>query len=177
MPREICPTALNILLLSRADGSLEWRKRGAAWFKRERDKNCWNACNAGKYACNHLEANGYLSGTILGSKYMTHRVVWALKTGRWPERQIDHINGDKTDNRISNLRDVSPVENSRNKKMPVTNTSGHIGVFRSPTGWYSQIRNETGQKISLGYFDSFNAAVAARSSAEKEFGYHPNHGR
>lgn len=58
---------------------------------------------------------GYLNGSHLGYTYDAHRIAWALYYGAWPEKEIDHWNGDRADNRIRNLRDVSHLENSRNR--------------------------------------------------------------
>lgn len=107
-----------------------------------------------------------------------HRVAWAIYHGEWPSGQIDHINGDKLDNRILNLRDVSNAVNAKNMALKSNNKSGVPGVFRhSQTGkWSAQINN--GEKtIGLGCFDSFGDAVIARKAAERALGYHQNHGR
>lgn len=61
-------------------------------------------------------SHGYLKVGIEGKYYMGHRVAWRLHYGKWPEYQIDHINGNRSDNRICNLRDVKPKENQKNRK-------------------------------------------------------------
>lgn len=70
--------------------------------------------------CAGLEAgtprSAYLSIRLGGVNYRLHRVAWALHHGTWPLQVIDHINCIGTDNRIANLRDVSPLENARNKR-------------------------------------------------------------
>jgi hypothetical protein len=149
------------------------------WLERNRDRRgdgIFNAKFAGKEALVCLNAYGYPSGTILGRTYTAHRVVWALVHGEWPALQIDHINGDRSDNRLCNLRHVSGLENDRNKRMPRRNRSGVIGVSRFRDKWQARI-NAGGRIVALGTFASFDDAVAARSAAEKEYGYHPNHGR
>jgi len=73
---------------------------------------------------------GYIQVQVKKRAYLAHRVAWFLTHGNWPENDIDHINGDKTDNRIKNLRDVSKSMNQRNAKRRIDNTSGIIGVRR-----------------------------------------------
>lgn len=112
-----------------------------------------------------------------GSWVKVHRLAWRLQTGEWPEGVIDHINGDPTDNRFENLRDVPQRLNSRNQKKHSRNTSGQTGVYwrRDVARWQARISTDEGQK-SLGYFDTFEEAVETRKTAERENEYHINHG-
>jgi hypothetical protein len=121
---------------------------------------------------------GYRRGCFQGREYYAHRVAWALHTGAWPKGEIDHINGDKADNRIANLREVTKVENSRNMPLPANNTSGHIGVAwsKSDKRWTAYIK-VGGRRRYLGNFLEKDDAIAARKAAEVRFGFHPNHGR
>jgi hypothetical protein len=64
-----------------------------------------------------------------GRYYHAHNLVWLIVRGEWPAGVIDHINGDKTDNRVENLRDVTPAMNSQNRRQPTrANTTGFLGV-------------------------------------------------
>lgn len=121
---------------------------------------------------------GYRMIQTLGKNMSAHRLAWALHYGLWPIGELDHINGDKDDNRIANLREVDRRENMRNRSMPKTNRSGHPGViFHSARGkWQASIRVD-GKLHYLGIFDDKADAVAARIEAEKQFGFHENHGR
>ena len=121
---------------------------------------------------------GYRRLHIEGNNYMTHRLAWLLYHGEWPKQDIDHINGIRDDNRIHNLRDVSHLENARNSKKSVNNTSGVTGVKWHKGGgkWTATIKNLS-EDIYLGLFDCFLDAIAARLRAEKEFNFHENHGR
>lgn len=105
-----------------------------------------------------------------------HRAVWAMFYNYWPI-EIDHINGDRQDNRIENLREVTRSENLRNARRRCTNVSGVTGVSWDTklSRWVAVI--QTTYNKYLGSFDSFEEAVAARKAAEIKYGYHPNHGR
>lgn len=116
--------------------------------------------------------NGYMGVLIGGKRYYSHRVAWALHTGAWPEDQIDHINGVKTDNRIENLRAATNNENGKNYGFNSRNTSGVKGVYydKENAKWMAQIKVD-GRSIKLGRFREFDDAVAARKVAEdKHFG-------
>ena len=107
-----------------------------------------------------------------------HRTAWALHYCEHPTGNIDHINGDRVDNRIANLRDVVSAENARNVAVGSNNSSGVIGVYRHSQmpKWTAQI-NAFGKTVGLGCFTRFEDAVIARKAAERVLGYHPNHGR
>lgn len=107
----------------------------------------------------------------------THRVAFYLMVGRWPE-QVDHINGNKRDNRWQNLREVTQQENSRNAKKYSTNTSGCTGVrwHKNIQKWGASIRVDS-RHHNKGYYKSWWDAVCARKSAEVQYGFHINHGR
>ncbi len=124
------------------------------------------------------DQQGYLVGKALGRMVRAHRVVWALATGAWPDGDIDHIDGDVTNNRIENLRVVDSAANNKNQKLPRNNTSGVIGVsWRAAAGkWEAQIKVNR-KRHHLGCFSTLAAAAAARRAAEERFGFHPNHGR
>lgn len=164
-------------------GLLVWRKRDIVHFKAgkqsaEQNAAAWNALYADNPAFTSRHACGYRTGSILSHSYLAHRVAWAIVHAEWPG-EIDHINGDRADNRIANLRNVTRQENLRNAKLPVTNTSGRIGVYASGSAkkpFSAGIRVD-GKKIHLGHFSTVEEAIAARSKAEITHGFHGNHGR
>ena len=124
-----------------------------------------------------VQTQGYLYGKVKGKNYLAHRVLWALENGKWPDGEIDHINQNKKDNRISNLHVVSHTENNRNKGVYKNNTSGTPGVCRTKAGkWRSYITVHKKQ-IHVGVFDCLEKAKAARSKACQEYMFSKNHGK
>lgn len=135
----------------------------------------WNGKFSGKPAFTLNHSEGYLRGSLSGRNLLAHRVAWAMHHGEWPAGEIDHINGDRTDNRIGNLRVVTRRENSRNLKVQ----SGEMrGVYwYAPTSrWVAKIHSKR-RMLHLGYFKDLDAAIAARREAERKLGFHQNHGR
>jgi hypothetical protein len=158
-------------------GILTWKDRPREMFSSARIWKSWNAVYANTEAMTAIN-NGYRMGQIQNRQYRAHRIIWMMVYGTPPEGQIDHINGDRSDNRLVNLRCVSVAENRRNQKTPITNTSGFIGVgWHKHTGkWRASIKIN-GRAIHLGGFDTIEQAVQAREAAQIELGFHPNHGR
>ncbi|HEF7276356.1 TPA: HNH endonuclease, partial [Yersinia enterocolitica] len=89
----------------------------------------------------------------------------------------DHIDHNRVNNRLNNLRVVTNKQNNQNRTRPSNNTSGTIGVYwnKFSRKWHSIIVVD-GKEKSIGYFDDINNAVTARKQAERERGFHPNHG-
>lgn len=115
---------------------------------------------------------------IDGVKYLAHRLAWLYTYSEFPAGQIDHIDGNGLHNWIINIRDVDNRENQKNSRLRSDNTSGTVGVsFDKASGkWKAQISTGSGRK-RLGHFTDIKDAIAARKSAEVEYGYHENHGR
>jgi len=172
----------EVLDYDQETGLLWWRERPAKLFRDGGTGGAsaaaarWNALHSGRQAFTTRRRVGYLQGRIFDWPYLAHRVAWAVHFGEWPAGEIDHINGAKDDNKIANLRNASRVENARNQSVPRDNKSGHIGVSFETGKWRAQIMAD-GRRKHLGLFDSIEAAAAARKAAEREHGYHPNHGR
>lgn len=172
------PELLRKLLRYEPDtGKLFWRERPRAAFDSDRIFKCWNSRHAGKEAFLINNGKGYLTGTIFYKTYKAHRVAWALHYGRWPQEQIDHINGDRSDNTIKNLRDVRRKVNMRNQKRRSTNKSGCAGVMQRSNGKWRAMIWHNGKTKHLGTFDSFNCAASVRAKAEAELGYTKRHGK
>lgn len=123
--------------------------------------------------------SGHICVSIGDSRYLAHRLIWMLSTGEDPGKyQIDHINGDRVDNRIENLRKVTHQQNGMNRSKPQRNSrSGVIGVYwrKSSNNWEASIHHN-GKSIFLGLHETKEAALAARITKEQElFGEHaPN---
>lgn len=148
------------------------------WLYCESCRPCWNARFAGKEALCAPHSNGYLFGAIANQKLFAHRAAWALHYGAWPDGEIDHINHDRTDNRISNLRIACRSQNARNLSRSRRNISGVTGVFRhsQTSTWQAQIRVNR-KSIHLGSFHEINDAIAARKAAEIKYDFHKSHGQ
>lgn len=117
----------------------------------------------------------YLQFGALGTMYLVHRVAYLLMTGTYPPGEIDHLDGNGLNNRWTNLRAVTRLENARNHKIGRNNTSGCRGVRWHMNRWEAYIYDR-GEFISVGRFVDKQAAIVARKKAEIELGYHPNHG-
>ncbi len=169
--RDDAPSAEDICTLLEYDpatGQLTWKDR-----PRTRG---WRPDLSGPV--NNTTDNGRLRVGLFGKRYLAHRIIWCMVTGAWPTHQIDHINGDPSDNRWCNLRHVTNLENCRNQKRRANNVTGMTGVLwrKDHQVWTAQIQ-ANGKREHLGFFASKEEAIAARHAAEQRHGYHPNHGR
>ena len=119
-----------------------------------------------------LHKSGYINICILGKYYKAHRLAWLYMTGEWPKDQIDHIDGNPSNNKWKNLREADWYLNSTNRRKRSDNTSGITGVcFRKNSKTWRVRISVNKERKCIGYFKDFNAAVEARKEAEKEYGY------
>lgn len=174
------PEALRQLLTyDPCSGRFVWLPRQPDLFaggkRPEVQCRIWNIIYANKEAFVGSDKMGYKVGRILDRNIKAHRVAWAYVHGEWPKGDIDHINGNPADNRITNLRVVSHAENMRNMKMPVTNKSGEVGIWKDPTSNSYVVR--IGKRMTVGRWQTMEEAKAARHAALKILHYHENHGR
>lgn len=115
---------------------------------------------------NHSDNNGYKRITINKKKYYAHRLAWLFEKGTIPNgKEIDHVNRNKQDNRIINLRVVTSIENCRNKGLIKSNISGTTGVSLSGKKWRASIQVNY-KSYELGCFTNKLEAIRARKQAE-----------
>ena len=160
-------------------GVFTWKTRDRIYFTSANQWKNWNGRYPGSVA-GTIGKKGYRTIAILDRLYRAHRLAWAYMTEEWPLNQIDHINGDRDDNRLVNLRPVTNEINGRNLSLQARSKSGRIGVtpynYHGKNLWVARIRIQR-ELIHLGYFDTIEAASEARSQAEIAFCFHPNHGK
>lgn len=114
-----------------------------------------------------VSRNGYLVIGLDRKYFGAHRIIWKMMTGSDPDDQIDHINGNRLDNRWSNLRAANNGQNRWNTKIAKNNTSGIKGVCfdKARDRWVASIA-AGGSNKKLGRFKSKQEAIAARRLAE-----------
>lgn len=173
-PKDIDPQELwSILDYDSESGHFTWKVRPYSMFKTKERCNWWNKRYAGKRALESACTNGYLFGSIHKTKVLSHRVAWAMHTGSWPKNHIDHINGDRTDNRAVNLRDVPRSINQRNMRRLPAYKKRVPGVYfhKKNKKWIARIGNGSGKPLMLGSYNCIGMAIAARKKAERRLGY------
>ena len=117
--------------------------------------------------------NGYVSIAIDGKRHKAHRLAWLYVYGVWPKEEIDHIDGDKSNNRIANLREASHSENLQNQRIAIrSSSSGLIGAsFYKRTGKWASVIKVDGKARHLGYFDT--AIDAHKAYVNSKRAIHP----
>lgn len=121
-----------------------------------------------------LMGTGYRAIRLDNNLHYAHRLAWLYVTGQWPAQQIDHANGDRADNRFSNLREATNIENAHNRRKRKSNTSGYTGVRKENSRWAASIKVNY-KAIRLGLFGTPEEAHQAYLSAQEK--YHPFHKR
>lgn len=155
-------------------GELFWKMRSPSRFSSKRICNSWNATHAGKKASSSASRNRSQI-SIFGRNYNTHRIAWLWMTGEWnADFDIDHINGDPSDNRFANLRRATASQNAANLNfLPKNNTSGALGVSfdRRPAAlrkrWLAQIK-VGGKYKFIGRYETREEAHGAYMQFKKE---------
>lgn len=161
--------AKEILDYDSDTGHLCWKPRASEMFATRRAFSIWNVRYAGKVA-GHKDVHGYIVVGINSILHKAHRIIYLMVHGISPE-EIDHIDGNGCNNKISNLRSANRMQNMANYSRPKTNTSGYKGVSwnKKNRKWVAYSRHENKQK----YLGSFNCRIeAAKKYNEAAIKYH-----
>jgi hypothetical protein len=174
MAKNPIPTPEELRQLLRYEpetGKLFWRERGAGFTDRQR--SAFNGTYAGKEALACVGNHGYRCGTIIRRNVLAHRIAWAIHFGVWPTDELDHVDGNRTNNRIANLRAATSQDNKKNRAIRSDNKSGATGIDWRPREklWAARLAGK-----SIGYFRTKDEAIVARKSAEVLLGYSERHG-
>ena len=147
---------LHELFALREDGELVWKVSTS------------NRVKIGDIAGSTSNSTGYRRIIVNRKQYRAHRLIWFMVHGKFPVNMIDHINGNKLDNRISNLREATHQENMQNKtKARSDNKSGFLGVHLHRKKFLARIHVNNRRKI-LGSFDTPEEAHEAYLAAKRE---------
>lgn len=162
-------------------GKLFWRERLPHYYTDQPDLAvtlciAFNRKRVGQEALNQKSSTGYMAGKVFGKHLLAHRVLYAIHHGEWP-LYIDHINGNRMDNRMANLRSVTMDENNRNVSLRSSNTSGISGVqwCKKSKKWRGIIKINK-RAIHIGLFESIDEARPIMAAAREKYGFHENHG-
>ena len=167
----------SLLSYEPSTGFLFWKRRDVSLFvdgAQSAQWRCdrWNSRFDGKQAFTAKKGDGYYH-TNLRDQWMTaHRVIWKMMYGEEPDT-IDHVDGNRGDNQLHNLRSVSVGDNIRNSARRSRYTNPYNGVRRTKQGKWQSYLNSGGQFVSFGCFDTPEEARDARKAAEVDFGLLP----
>ena len=156
-------------------GKMFWLHRGVEHFtstiarSAEHTQKLWNMRYAGAEAFTSLNTTGYLQGSIQSKLYVAHHIAWSIYHGKQAEEEIDHIDGDRANNRILNLRAATRSENQHNKRIYRNNTSQFKGVswMARERLWRARIGID-GKRKRLGDFPTIEEAAEAYAKASAE---------
>ena len=143
-------------------GAFVWKTRPEHHFQGKAHPARWNGKYAGKTAFTSACPRGYFRGCLDGAFLYAHRAAIALRDGKWPDGEVDHVNRDKSDNRLENLRVVSHRENRLNTADCENDLAG---IRRGKSGQYVVQCKVKGRSRYVGSFGSLVAAISARNAA------------
>lgn len=145
-------------------GKLFNKERAPHHFLNQLDCERWNSRLAYKEV-GTLNGDGYRIASYKTKRYGVHRIIWLLKTGSWPDKEIDHENGIRDDNKWSNLRPATSAQNGINKPRFKNNSSGYRGVSwqKLMNKWEARIMFQK-KTMVLGYYETKEDAYYAYCS-------------
>jgi hypothetical protein len=148
---------MKILTADKIRSLLDYDERTGLFFRR-----------GGSKSLGSLTSDGYLEFSVDGRVYKAHRLAWLFMKGRWPLSRMDHIDGNRTNNAIKNLREADGQQNAANRR--VLSHLGTKGVYRRGNRFIAGIKIN-GRRHHLGSFKNLSDATAAYSNAaRKAFG-------
>ena len=157
----------SLLLYNSLNGEFTWSKC----------KNK-NQVKIGDRAGHVSKAHGYETIKINGKDYRSHRLVFLYVNGAMPAGEVDHVNQNRSDNRLENLRIVTTQDNLKNKSMMKNNSSGFNGVNWNKNYNKFEVRISVNKKsVFIGRFKCLIDAVSERIKANIKYGFHKNHGK
>lgn len=151
------------------------------WLPSEEASPEWNSVYAGKLAGSVDSTHGYRRISVqmngVTRRIQAHRLAFFMTHGKIPQDAIDHINGDRTDNRAENLREATTVTNGKNRCKSVRNTSGFTGVYfsKDTNKWRAYVVVSSKNKW-LGYYSTAEEAAQISRDARTAMGYTARHG-
>lgn len=150
------------------------RLRQVLFFDKETGEFFWKEKRPGGIEpgdkAGRINGNGYDEISIDCVRYKAHRLAWLYVYDKWPEKNLDHIDGNRSNNKISNLREATQSQNMSNRSKTIINTSGYKGVHFRRKKFEAYIRI-LGKRIDIGRFNSAEAAAIAYDvAAYKYFG-------
>lgn len=144
---------------------LSYEPESGLFFWRQRTSN---RVKVGDIA-GRANGNGYVRISIDGVSYYAHRLAWLAVHGEMPAGEIDHRDGNRSNNRLENLRPASHDQNSQNQPLRSTNTSGRHGVsWSAPHQKWAAYINLEGRKRHLGLFTDLDSAAKAYLEAKAQ---------
>lgn len=156
----------EVLIYDATNGHFRWNPQLSV-------KGIPSGCRAGSVETR----SGYRRIKIHGTSYAEHRLAWLYSYGDWPKGVIDHLDHNRSNNALCNLRDVSQAENMKNTKQVSGTITGHQGIwYNSKTNRYVAEITVAGKKVYQRVFRTCNQAIEAREAELIKHGFHENHG-
>ena len=152
------------------------QKRLMELFEYDKDSGVFKrlVSNGGRWKVGSIAGttlnSDYVKISVDGLIYVAHRLAWLYINGNMPRNDIDHINGDKRDNRLSNLRIATRSQNMQNCKHARINnkSSGLLGAYKNKKNWCSKITLD-GNQYSLGTYKTTENAHAVYLAAKRKY--------